>query len=604
MTLSLGSRRNRHASQTNTRATNENGSVYIGYDNRYRVSSFSDPFYYGISYNYDTVGNRTRLKVNGATYATYTYDSVNRLTKLADSANLNFNYNYDAANRLTGRTAPNGVTSSYTYDDLDRLTSLMHTAGANTLSGNLYAYNNASNIASWTTQTSQKAYTYDAVDRLTAVSNFESPAENHSYDAVGNRAASHLSASYGYQPFNRLTSTADATYTYDNNGSLISKANAEGTTTYTFNEENQLTQVTLPSGLTVNYKYDGLGRRIQRITSAGADERYIYDGNDALIVLNIDWSVAATYLNDLGVDNHLRQTSATTGVCYFLNDHLGSTAALADMNGNLLEQTLYDSFGNSSGSSRTRYGYTGREYDPDTRLSYYRARFYDSTNGRFISEDPIGFNAGINQFIYTKNRPDRDPFGLHNEDVHYYLTYFIATQFSCLSKDEARLIADADQSTDENPDTAPWPGFTVTQALSNADNHAFTQWATSRLNELRRNALSSNHNYVGMGRYLHFLQDTYSHKGYQNMVIGQFGFNGVDVPFFGGFFVDNTNHDLVKSEEMARNTFFAIFQFARNKDCNCKFADIRSWWPQVMDFLKADNGDLETKRRILNVPRR
>ena len=38
-----------------------------------------------------------------------------------------------------------------------------------------------------------------------------------------------------------VTSTADATYTYDNNGSLISKANAAGTTTYTFNEENQLT---------------------------------------------------------------------------------------------------------------------------------------------------------------------------------------------------------------------------------------------------------------------------------------------------------------------------------------------------------------------------
>ena len=35
-----------------TRATNENGSVYIGYDNRYRVSSFSDPFFYGFSYNY------------------------------------------------------------------------------------------------------------------------------------------------------------------------------------------------------------------------------------------------------------------------------------------------------------------------------------------------------------------------------------------------------------------------------------------------------------------------------------------------------------------------------------------------------------------------
>ena len=165
---------------------------------------------------------------------------------------------------------------------------------------------------------------------------------------------------------------------------MVSKTDTSGTTTFTFNEENQLTQVTLSGGLTVNYKYDGLGRRIQRTTGAGADQRYVYDGADALIDLNADWSVAATYLNDLGVDNHLRQTSATTGVSYFLNDHLGSTAALADMNGNLLEQALYDSFGNSSGSSRTRYRFTGREYDPDTRLLYYRARFYDSTNGRFI----------------------------------------------------------------------------------------------------------------------------------------------------------------------------------------------------------------------------
>jgi YD repeat-containing protein len=207
-----------------TRATNENGSVYISYDNRYRVSSFSDPFYYGISYNYDTAGNRTKLKVNGATYATYTYDAVNRLTNLADSASLNFTYNYDAANRLTSRTAPNAVTSSHAYDGLDRLTSLMHTANGTTLNGNLYTYNNANNISSWTTATTQKAFTYDAVDRLTNVTNYEMPAENYNYDGVGNRTASHLSASYGYQPFNKLTSTASASYSYDNNGNLISKS--------------------------------------------------------------------------------------------------------------------------------------------------------------------------------------------------------------------------------------------------------------------------------------------------------------------------------------------------------------------------------------------
>jgi hypothetical protein len=55
---------------------------------------------------------------------------------------------------------------------------------------------------------------------------------------------------------------------------------------------------------------------------------------------------------------------------------------------------------------------------------------------------------------------------------------------------------------------------------------------------------------------------------------------------------------------MARSTFFAIFEWARKKDCNCKFEDLSTWWPVVTEFLNAGNGDIENKRRILNVPRR
>ena len=113
------------------------------------------------------------------------------------------------------------------------------------------------------------AYGYDLVDRLTSATNSAQPNENYAYDGVGNRTASHLSASYSYQPFNKLTSTATASYTYDNNGNLLTKTDSLGYDDFTWNEENQLTQVTLPNGLTVNYKYDGLGRRIQRTTSAG-----------------------------------------------------------------------------------------------------------------------------------------------------------------------------------------------------------------------------------------------------------------------------------------------------------------------------------------------
>jgi YD repeat-containing protein len=95
------------------------------------------------------------------------------------------------------------------------------------------------------------------------------------------------------KPFNKLTSTAMANYIYDNNGNLLSKTDGSSTTTFTWNEENQLAQATLPSGLTVNYKYDGLGRRIQRTTSGGANERYVYDRRDVLLDLNADWKTRA-----------------------------------------------------------------------------------------------------------------------------------------------------------------------------------------------------------------------------------------------------------------------------------------------------------------------
>jgi RHS repeat-associated protein len=611
-----------------TRATNENGTVYVSYDNRYRVASFSDVFFYGVSYNYDAVGNRTKLKVNGTTYVTYTYDAANRLTGLADSANLPFTYSYDVASRLTSRTAPNGITTNYSYDGLNRLTSLTHNLGATMVNGNLYIYNNANDISSWTTVNAQRAFTYDAVDRLTAVSNFEAPAESYAYDAVGNRTSSHLSGSYGYQPFNRLTSSANAAYSYDNNGNLISKTDAAGITTYGFNEENQLTQVVLPSGLFVNYKYDGFGRRIQRTTSAGADERYIYDGHDVLIDLNADWSVATTYLNEPGVDYHLRQTSATTGTSYFLTDHLGSTAALSNVNGNILEQLGYDSFGNNGGSALTRYGYTGRERDAATGMIYYRARFYDPQLGRFISEDPIGLSGGINPFAYVSNNPSsrKDPFGLYEIDVHYYLTYFLALRTGCFSPDEARLIADADQGTDENSETSPGPGATSAQRAKNRQFHALGPDGAEGVGSpwLWQEAMTGKTNYVALGRYLHYLQDTFSHAGFHSDIWGHAGVI---------HYYDKTSSDVPRALRMAGATWNALNDYARAKKCGCSGSGDPSKWQLLSDFFKASEANLNTfttidansqwdpggydnlwmsnnpmflenKRRILNVPKR
>jgi RHS repeat-associated protein len=93
-----------------------------------------------------------------------------------------------------------------------------------------------------------------------------------------------------------------------------------------------------------------------------------------------------------------------SGTYYFTVDHLGSTRELTDESGEVAERVEYDSYGNGS-SSLTRYGYTGRESDEQTGLYYYRARWYDASIGRFISEDPVGFNGGINFYAYVKNNP-------------------------------------------------------------------------------------------------------------------------------------------------------------------------------------------------------
>ena len=76
----------------------------------------------------------------------------------------------------------------------------------------------------------------------------------------------------------------------------------------------------------------------------------------------------------------------------------------------------YDSFGNitPSGSIVQPYSYTAREYDTETGLYYYRARYYHPRAGRFITRDPIEFEGGINQYTYVSNNPVYriDPWGL------------------------------------------------------------------------------------------------------------------------------------------------------------------------------------------------
>jgi RHS repeat-associated protein len=238
-----------------------------------------------------------------------------------------------------------------------------------------------------------------------------------------------------------MTNTSTSTFTYDPNGNVIAKSDAAGTTRYNWDFENRLKQVTLPNGNTVAYKYDALGRRVQRAPSVGVSTNFVYDGSEVIKDLNSDGS-AVDYVNGPGIDNKLRLTdSRLSGPLYFLQDHLGSTTGLTNSVGAVVSQTSYDSFGNpSSGVSLTRYGYTGREFDSETGLYYYRARWYDPKLGRFISEDPIGFaGRDVNTYRYAQNSP-LNLFDLSGEatfseySIQTRIQTFVTAAEECLGK--------------------------------------------------------------------------------------------------------------------------------------------------------------------------
>jgi RHS repeat-associated protein len=395
-------------------ATNATGKVTLHYNGMMRVDTTTDVFGQVLNYTFDANGNRTAMSFDTTTAATYQYDPLNRLTTITDGAGAVFGYGYDATGKVSSRTLPNGIVSTYQYNGVGRLMRLQDTLGATTIADTQYKYSAPGYITQQIDLGGTHAYTYDNMNRLLGATYPGQTTESYRYDAVGNRTTSHLSASHGYQPFNKLVSTSTGTYSYDNNGNMLTKTDSTGTWAYTWDYENRLTQATRQDGVTVSYKYDALGRRVQRTPSNAASTNYIYDGQEVVKDIISDGN-AVDYLNGPGIDNKLRQTRTPTGrTFYYTQDHLGSTKTLTDTTGAVWENMTYDSFGGGAGNVRTRYGYMGRERDELTGLYYYRARWYDPQVGRFTSEDPIAFEGGVNWYAFVSNSPVNftDPSGL------------------------------------------------------------------------------------------------------------------------------------------------------------------------------------------------
>ncbi len=166
---------------------------------------------------------------------------------------------------------------------------------------------------------------------------------------------------------------------------------------------------------TVNFKYDPFGRRIYKSSSA-VTSVFAYDGDNLIEETNSSGTAVARYSQGLSIDEPLAMLRSST-TSYYDADGLGSITSLSNSAGALAQTYGYDSFGkqtSSSGSLTNPFQYTAREFDPETSFYYYRARYYDPNAGRFLSEDPIGFEGGGNFYRYVYNRPIglTDPMGL------------------------------------------------------------------------------------------------------------------------------------------------------------------------------------------------
>ncbi len=314
------------------------------------------------------------------------------------------------------------------------------------------------------------SYSYDSAGQLLAATyTTGQAAEAYSYDAAGNRVTAN-GAAYLTGPNNQLLFNGVFSYLYDPEGNRTARfidVNANGlldagdtaATTYAWDHRNRLTRVTDyatygdPAIRAVDYLYDVENRWIGRDLDSDADgiidtrTRFAYDGNQ--IALQFDRALAPTddptdpltidhlshrYLwnpaavDQLMADEHVTTPDSPGTILWPLADHLGTIRDLAAYDPatattTVVNHRVFDSYGTlqsqtaTTSAHDTLFAFTGRPLDQSTGLQNNLHRWYDAAVGRWMSEDPIGFEGRDgNLYGYVGNGPMNavDPTGLRD----------------------------------------------------------------------------------------------------------------------------------------------------------------------------------------------
>jgi RHS repeat-associated protein len=396
-----------------------------------------------VKYIYNDAGEKVQTQTPVGNYS-YGRDAAGRLRTLTNNEGKVFNLNYDLTQRLTSISGPSVVTS-FEFDSAGFNTKINHTrkSGA-TIEHFIYGKDLIGNRLTKTTTMGTSSYSYDKQYQLTQAITPVLPQENFVYDEIGNRTQDNNS-SYSFDSSKQeLREDYKFLYSYDANGNLFSKqekgftGNVEN---FEYTSENQLRRFKLYKNgnlaRDVLYSYDALGRRIEKSVSdfehpeQSFTKRYGYDGQEIFAEYDHENQLLTSYTHStLRTDDVLSMTNSQ-GTFYFVKDGLGSVTDITDENGFKVQHYEYTAFGkiarvtDGNGNDVTQnpgvepyFTYTGREYDKESGLYYYRARYYDANIGRFLQVDPDAGTVSsplsiVNSYVYVHNNPlnYRDPQG-------------------------------------------------------------------------------------------------------------------------------------------------------------------------------------------------